>query len=419
MPITGITGYSEGVLLALTPLERLNAMRSFNGGSTSESFFILLGIIAIIVLTGVLFGVHLNRVKREKNDSDKVFMEYAQSRGLTIDECQKLLDMAITAKMKRNESIFNASEVFDLGVRRMMEKCRIDYGFEKCEQLRIELSCLREKLGFETQRNIAKPAVASSSKDVSSRNIPVGKSLSIKHHQMVDAGDIQATVIKNDNSGLTVEFAGPVEIDFGQIWRSRYSATDCLWEFDTSVIRCSGYTVVLKHSDNIRFINRRRFLRVPVRSPAYVASFEFMQNQPVNSNKNIGRYQMNQANGQFADTLEQPQFVPAIVTELGGPGLRVEADLKVKAGDRVLIVFKLTENNGTIEKIIKDVGLVRHVVPIDSGLSIALELKSLTDANISELIRAANAAFISANEKLKDVPVSRAMLERVPVRVGS
>jgi hypothetical protein len=108
MPITGITGYSEGVLLALTPLERLNAMRSFNGGSTSESFFILLGIIAIIVLTGVLFGVHLNRVKREKNDSDKVFMEYAQSRGLTIDECQKLLDMAITAKMKRNESIFNA-----------------------------------------------------------------------------------------------------------------------------------------------------------------------------------------------------------------------------------------------------------------------------------------------------------------------
>lgn len=419
MAITGITGYSEGVLLTLSPLERLNAMRSsFNGGSTSESFFILFGIIAIIVLLGILFGVHLNRLKREKNSSDLVFMEYAQSRGLTISECQKLLDMAIGAKLKRNESIFNASEVFDCGAWRMMEKCRIDDGFEKSEQLRIDLSCLREKLGFETQINISKPAVAPASKEVSSRNILVGKNIYIKHHNMADAGDILATVIKNDESGLTVEFTEPVEVDFGQIWRGRYCASDSLWEFDTSVIKCSGHTVVLKHSDNVRFINRRRFLRVPVRSPAYVASFEFMQSQPINSGKNIGRYHLDQANSKLADTLEQPHFVPAIVTELGGPGLRVEADLKVKTGDRVLIVFKLTENNGTIEKIVKDVGVVRHVIPIDNGLSIALELKSLTDANISELIRAANSAFISANEKLKDVPVSRAMLERVPVRAG-
>ena len=115
--------------------------------------------------------------------------------------------------------------------------------------------------------------------------------------------------------------------------------------------------------------------------------------------------------GISADSWGPPEFVPASVTELAGPGLRIEAPLEVKVGDRVLVILKLTEEdpkpgsqrNEKTEsyKIVENIGEVRHTKTIKEGFSIAVELTGLTDPNINELIRATNAASLKTRAKTK------------------
>jgi hypothetical protein len=109
-----------------------------------------------------------------------------------------------------------------------------------------------------------------------------------------------------------------------------------------------------------------------------------------------------------------PEFVPAVVTELAGPGLRIEAQLEAKVGERVLVVSRLDEEVGqesnlqkadgpSTSKIIEDIGEVRHIEPAQNGFSIAVELIGLSDSDVSELIRATNAAFLKASGEVRGV----------------
>lgn len=96
-----------------------------------------------------------------------------------------------------------------------------------------------------------------------------------------------------------------------------------------------------------------------------------------------------------------PEFVSAEINELAGPGLRISAPLKVKAGDRVIVVFKLTEEHHSDSvnsvnlhksKIIEDIGVVRRCRASGDGFSIAVEMTGLTDSNICQMVRATNFA---------------------------
>ncbi len=113
--------------------------------------------------------------------------------------------------------------------------------------------------------------------------------------------------------------------------------------------------------------------------------------------------------------------MPATVTELGGPGLRIETLLEVKAGNRVLVIFNLgdekaedsnpsskstsirvvlsKDRKNKPSKIIQDIGEVRHVRVMQNGSSIAVELTGLSDSNLNELIRATNSAYMRTNNK--------------------
>ena len=96
--------------------------------------------------------------------------------------------------------------------------------------------------------------------------------------------------------------------------------------------------------------------------------------------------------------------MPASVTELAGPGLRIEAPLEVKVGERVLVILKLSEEDlqsnsqrsgkTAPEKIVENIGEVRHTKRIKNGFSIAVELTGLSDPNINELVRVTNAASL-------------------------
>ena len=205
-----------------------------------------------------------------------------------------------------------------------------------------------------------------------------------------DPGDVESTIVGNSDTELAVRLTRPVKITFGEFWCIHYYFGSSVWEFDASVVSYDGDILVLNHSDDVRFINRRRFIRVPVKMQAFIAPFPFAKaSEPV---------------------WGPPEFVPAVVTELAGPGLRIESTLKVEEGERILVVLSLDEEQGRdlttantgILKIVEDIGEVRHIRAIPDGLSIAVELTGLSDSDVDKLIRITNAASVKAGTENKN-----------------
>ncbi len=428
MPIAHVmtTGFNI-IVPALTPVERWKAAGRF-GSSMTEPWFILTGVAVIIVLAGLLLMISLRRIARERKVSEQLFVDYAEQRGLSGREQQILLEIAYKAELKRTHSIFSMAGAFDHGAGKMIEESLAQQRAGESQRLRTELSFLREKLGFQKQTSVS---IGSSTKlkKPSSRQIPEGKQLYINRRKTPDLGDIESTVIKNDNMELTVRLTTSVDSKLGELWRAQYYFGTSVWEFETSVVRCYGDILVLNHSDDMRFISRRRFLRIRVNKPAFIARFPFSRTLPpnINSSKKVSGSRQGSANAS-GSTWGPPEFIPARVTELGGPGLRIEAPLEVKAGERVLVIVNLSETidarpsnagfrlkpavGGSIpdtrqeSRIVEDIGEVRHTRAIEDGFSIAVELMGLSDSDVSELIRAANAASIKTNSNRQDSPSS-------------
>jgi hypothetical protein len=213
----------------------------------------------------------------------------------------------------------------------------------------------------------------------------------------------------------------PVKVTFGEPWRVRYYFTSSIWEFDTTVTGCNGDILVLKHNNNVRFINRRRFHRVLVSKPAFVARFPFSKMLFKGPDGSPKRSKPRQASsGAAGKSWGLPDFVPAIVTELAGPGLRIEAPLEVNPGDRVLVVLKLGEDNADdvaasqpsgngktpTPRVVEDIAEVRHIRAVSNGFSIAVELIGLSDSDVGELIRATNGASRKAGNGSQEIPDS-------------
>ncbi len=424
---SAITVCFNAVVLALTPMERWAAARDSSGNAATDRWLIVIGIIVILLLTVLLFVVSFTRNRREQKTSGMLFVEYAAKRGLTVRERQILHELAGKAGLKRSESVFTLGAAFDRGAARMLEESFADpQAREEAGQLKAELSFLREKLGF---RKPAKSSAGSpaTSTDLSSRSIAVGKKVRITRRKPPGSDRIESIVVKNSDEGLSIKLDTSVRITFGESWCVRYDFGSSVQEFDTTIISYDGDVLVLNHSENVRFINRRRFLRVPVQRPALIARFPFAQTLADAGDRDEPAANDHSAQASVL-SWGLPQFVPAVVTELAGPGLRIESSLEVKIGQRVLVAFELHRERGSIptnpdsrqlaRKIVEDIGIVRHVRPIEDGFSIAVELTGLSDSNIDELTRVTNAASLIAGDKDKNIPTSGDAVESVPEHVG-
>ena len=387
-----ITGCLNDVVLALTPSQRWAAAGKFNDNSMSAPWLIPAGIIAIAALTVLFFWVSFKRSRQERKSSEQLFLEYARKRGLSDRERQILLSIANKAGLKRNESIFTLTSAFERGVTEMKENFADNQTSEQARQLRTELSFLREKLGFRRQLSSSK-SVTNKSKKLSSRQIPVGKTLQmIRQKRDQEPREVESTIVRNSDIELAVRLARPIKITFGELWRIRYCYGSSVWEFNTSVVSYDGDILLLDPRDNIRLINRRRFMRVPVKRQALVACFPFSK--------------------ATESAWGPPEFIPAVVTELGGPGLCIESKLEVKKGERVLVILNLDEEqamnsrsaNTGILKMVEDIGEVRSVKAVPNGFSIAVELTGLSDSDVDDLVRVTNAASIKANAGDKNSP---------------
>jgi hypothetical protein len=368
-------------------------------------------VIAVIILTVLLIAVSYNNKIKERKTTNNIFINYAKRMGLNRRERQILMDIAKITKLKRIESIFTMVTAFDRGAIEITKDVLARRGAKASKNLSARLSVLREKLGFENKSSILTGSSANSNKP-SSKQIPPGKQLHMTRRKTGNEANIESTVIENNDVELTVKLNVSLESKPGEHWSVRYYFGASVWEFETSSISCYGNILVLNHSNNIRFINRRRFLRVPVKKPTLIARFPFARIlQPKSeSGKETGKDPTNISGNSWGP----PEFVPASVTELAGPGLRIEAPLEVKVGDRVLVIFKLSEeednkpgSNRTdkiaSQKIVEDIGEVRHTKRIKNGFSIAVELIGLSDPNISELVRVTNTASLKTRAKSKGV----------------
>jgi len=385
-------GAPWGLLAQLTPRERWEAMQGYETVMT-ERWFMISGLAAIALLSALLFYVTYRRKKQELRVSGRMFDEYARKYGLTTREKALLRDIARRAGLRRDESIFTLGSAFDRGAGGMtQEQLDGEPSQEQVRSLRMELSFLREKLGFKTTAPHAASTTAPDVSQLSSRQIPTGRTIHMTRRRGRD-GEIEATVVENTDVELAVRMNCHVKVTFGEFWCVRYYFGASVWEFDSSVISFDGDVLGLGHSENVRFINRRRFLRVPVRRQGYIAPFPFVAPR--------------HGTGGDAGGWGPPTFVPAVITELAGPGLRVEAGLNVKTGDHVLVVFNLDEDmeaspsdpagpHRHAGKIVENMGEVRHVTTAGEGSSIALELTFLSDTAVGELIRATNTAAVKA-----------------------
>ncbi len=396
------------LVLSLTPVQRWQAARSLNISFMGERWFIAACVAALVILTVLFIMVTHNRSKEERKAENRLFYEYADQRGLNPRERHILMYIATRANLKQKESIFTMADAFDRGATKIIRASITIKGSNKRSNLSAELSVLREKLGF--RRRVSASVDALITERPSSRQIPTGKKLYITTLERGDFNNIESVVIENSDVELVIETSKPLEIKEDESLCLRYYFGASIWEFETTVIGCMNKSLSLNHSDNVRFVNRRRFLRVPINEPAYIAAFPFAKTLPDNekSNKQSGS----------DDAWGPPRFVPADITELAGPGLRVVAPLKVKVGDRVVVILKLNERKShnlvsqtnsvalnsvfadnrrtKPSRIIEDIGMVRHAEAAQNGFSIAVELTGLSEANLSELVRATNAASLKA-----------------------
>jgi len=372
-------------------------MNSGSGTGAGQAVTII-GITILIVLLALLIRTSYNTRQKDRQLADQQFLENVRRRNLSVREYHILLDIMSLARLRRREAIFDNVKAFESGAARLLADRTTQEGPEWTERFLAELEFLREKLGFKKHKGLDRTPINQKKKTrkLTTRDIPVGKSLRITRRLGRNTNEITTTVVGNDEDNLTTTLDLPIKVTFGEMWRANCFFGASAWEFDTSVVSFEGNKLVLKHSSDVRFINRRRFMRTPVSCPAHICCFPFAQVQ----------------DGAFdtAENHEQPlALVEACVTELAGSGLLLETQLQVDLGARVLVVFQLLDQRDPqykkglvpVTRTIQDIGIVRRIDTTQRGVALGIELVGMTDTNVDELLRVSR--LISFNEKAEEL----------------
>jgi hypothetical protein len=400
LSITNTVTALQGRALALTPWERWTAAAKFNSGANANGsqYITIIGITILIVLLALLVKTSFNRRQKDRQLAAQQFLENVRRRNLSVREYHILLDIISHTRLRHKEAIFDNAKAFDAGAARILADNTGQEGPEWKERFLAELEFLREKLGFRKHKGLDKTPINKNkgSHKLTTRDIPVGKSLRITRRLGHNANEITTTVVANTEANLTATLDLPIKVTFGEMWRAYCFFGASSWEFDTSVVSFEGNKLVLKHSTDVRFVNRRRFMRTPVSCPAHICCLPFAQVQ----NSLVGT----------GETHGQPlELVEGWVTELAGSGLLLKTRLNVDLGTRVLVTFQLLDQRDPLFKkglvpvtrTIQDIGIVRRIDTTQGGFALGIELVGMTDTNVDELLRVSR--LISFNEEAEEV----------------
>jgi len=367
--LSEVSSVGYELLAALGPNEKWSAMRRLGVGQESvftNKWFVLMNASIVFILTIVLLAVRRFRIDRQTEELDRKFDEYAANHGLSSQERKILTGITNKAMVKRKDTIFTIMTAFNRGaVKFMQEKFALIQNPVERKKLNAMVDSIRKKLGFK-MKAYTFGVRSGRGRGLSSRQIRVGKKVSIAPSSSPGIPRIDAVITRSDELEFAVAPDVPVSSTAGQLWNVRYRFGAATWEFNVLTIACGDGELVLNHSDNITFVNRRRFLRVEVQKPAMVAHFPIVKSG-------------------FEGGPMVPQFIRGTVTELSGPGLRILSEIKVNRGDRLVVVFELEDG-----KVMQDIGEVRGYRDGDEEHSIGVELIGLNEAGVDELVRATN-----------------------------
>lgn len=365
----------EGLLQVLTAVERMEAMSRFRSHAPGlERWIGLLLFILLLVSVVILAGLSYNRIQHARMAAAQAFLENARRRSLSTQEYQLLLQIARKAGLSQQQvnMIFASPGHFDRGFKRLTADVLNKQGPQAYDRIMADAAFLREKLGFNDPQATQWLTRSTGITRFTTRDIPVGKTLFITRRLSNRSDQITAKLIGNDPKQLTVEIAHPIRITFGELWRARYLHGASVWEFDTAVLSFEGTKLVLRHSPDVRFLNRRRFVRQAIQADALLAKLPFCQ--------------------QISDHISGldiadlgANLVRAKLTELAGPGLRIISPMPVQPTDRLLVLFELARANQRY--LVSDIAIVRRIEASPQGYIIGVELIGHKDTDLEDLLR--------------------------------
>jgi len=385
--------------LALTPWERWVAASRMNSSTGGSQLVTVVGATVLIVLLALLLKASFNHRQKDRQLADQQFLENVRRRNLSVREYHILLDIVSQSRLRRKGTIFDDRKAFESGSARILTNMANKQDPEGEERFLAELEFLREKLGFKKHEGLDKTPVnkKKGERKLTTRDIPLGKSLRITRRLGRNANELTTTIVANDEDNFTATLDLPIKVTFGEMWRAHCFFGASAWEFDTSIVSFEGNKIVLKHSNDVRFVNRRRFVRTAVSCPAHICRFPFSQIQ----------------NTSLVETTEdqcQPlKLTEGHVTELAGSGLLLKTQVDVELGDRVLVILRLIDQRDPqhskglepVTRTIQDIGIVRRIETTRTGFALGIELIGLADTDVDELLRVSK--LISFNEEAEEV----------------
>jgi len=351
------TGYGM-IVLAASAAERWAAARHVQDWYYGPLINWTVWVPAVVGIMLTLAAISVYRTRVAHKAMLKAFGKAADRFELTPDERVVLEHIAKLAKLKHFRNIFAMEVAFERGVSLLGQSRPVQEMPEEAVRRMTEvIESLRTKLGLEF--------TPYSDDDEQEVGLTQGDSVTFVHHG--NASTVEATVTTIQEHNVTLQFADEVPLRVGQACVIHRVRDGQQWEYNVSVTEPGEGFVVVRLIGKPRKRNLRRFVRVPTRQNAYAAAFPFIS--------------LNASD-------EAPQFVSGTLTEIGGPGLRLDVPLAAEAGDRVLVVLEMGEG-----KTIQGIGMVRRVLAShDEVQTIAVEMVGLGEAEISEMQKETNAA---------------------------
>jgi len=337
-------------LAKLDAVRRLGAAQRMSSSSMGGSWIWIVMILGgLLLATGAAVGL-VTYVRTRRRRAWQAFEKRARETGLTEEERSLLSKMVLQAGIAPPVDVFTSEE----GFKRVMAAAASAGPAHStsgaaptgvCGQcVHVRMLCDKlEKLGFQVPRD-----------DSDLISIDLGPT-----------ADSNALASLRRDGGRALEKAtvrvNPVEVWQGESLLVRYPKGNVMWEFD-AWLSSAEEELVVRPFGAARWVDRRRFERVPTDTLAYVAPFTFERAEPVG---------------------EAHRFVAARLTEIAAIGLRFIAPVEAQVGQRMLVVLVLSD-----QRHVEAMGIVRRCwEETEEGHDFAVELVGLHSDEVEQLAR--------------------------------
>jgi len=340
---------------ALSPTERLEAMRNLDSFHFADlarpSIYVPLAFVSLLVVAALV----AYRRHRARAALVAAFGREAGRVDMTAAERTMLARIARAAEPKPLTDTYTLASAFEDGMKRILVgRVTRELTPEARRRVHEVIASVRSKLGMAP----AGEASAEACGLVREARVTVAHT--------GNSPEVDATVVGVGNREVTIRTDEVLQFRTGSAVVLRQVRGREQWEFSVVVGQAEADMVRARLIGAPRKTNLRRFARVATRRPVHVARYDFVHEGPA------GRL---------------PEFAEGTLTEIAGPGLRIEAPIQAAVGERVLVVLEADELRS-----LRGMGIVRRFTPSDTGpAELAVELTFMSEPEVARLVKETNA----------------------------